>query len=237
MPPCPAPTLLAAAGPLSQAALLAALANYPPYYDESFDEIRARIAAAGSATKLDIGGLAAWKRLRCDTPWNRTLQHTPQVTVIAATQAAFLPGLTPVARVAALRGNLAGMGATFALGSALLTAWDMTNFAVTDRHARSAMRKLLSPLGCICEVIRYPTYLDHVISLRDLVNVVKVGLPYTARDVDKALYILMGRSCPRLTGTRALICKLVSIPMPPRWKLHHRTSLGSARGCKRADEG
>ncbi|MGY1753826.1 hypothetical protein [Blastococcus sp. SYSU D01042] len=44
-------------------------------YDEVFDEVAARVGAAGSAGKVDIGALLFWKRLRADTPWVAALHQ------------------------------------------------------------------------------------------------------------------------------------------------------------------
>ena len=132
-----------------ETALLTNLGNYPPHADDAFEEVSTRIATHGFATKLDIGGLAAWNRLRCDTKWARRLQLLPQATVQTATAAAFASGLTAAQRGERLRKGLThGMGGTFALGSAILTAWNPAEFAITDRRARAKFSGLLKPLGC-----------------------------------------------------------------------------------------
>jgi hypothetical protein len=76
--------LTCSALPLSLASLsnlAGALLVYPEDYDDAFEEAGARMKVAGHATKLDIGGLACWRRIRCDTKWARRLQATPQSTV------------------------------------------------------------------------------------------------------------------------------------------------------------
>jgi len=186
MPPCPSIALLTAA---DEAALLVDLANYPPYYDESFDEVRARITNNGYANKLDIGGLAFWKRVRCDTPWTSDLLRLPEATVIAATTATFAPLLTPVQRVNILRNQLRhGMGGDFAIGSAILTAWNPEEFAVTDVRARGKLERLLPPLGCVCDLKTYPTYLEHVCDIRDQLTHNHPPRHFSAREVDQALW-------------------------------------------------
>jgi len=179
-----------------RAALLASLDRYPPHYDESFDEVAVRIATNGHATKLDIGGLAAWKRLRCDTPWVERLQNLPQVSVTKATKKAFGSGLTsPAERVESLRTDLKhGMGGAFALGSALLTAWNQKDFAVTDRRAREGLRSLVRPLECNCELFHYPTYLAHVVEVRNQLATANPDRSFSAREIDKALYELLAGS-------------------------------------------
>lgn len=175
-----------------KAAILAALSRYPHHYDESFCESADRIATNGYATKLDIGGLAAWKRIRCDTPWVTKLQSLPQTTVTTATRKAFLPGLTPARRLETLRSDLKhGMGGAFALGSALLTAWNQTEFAVTDRRTRAALRSLLRPVGCACDFGYYPTYVEHVAEIRNQMTTARGDEVLSSRDIDKALYVLL----------------------------------------------
>src|SRR5580658_8069316 len=99
-PACRAIALLTAT---DEASLLAGLSAYSKNYDELFDEVRDRTIRNGCATKLDIGGLAAWKRLRCDTPWALSLQNLSQANVTRATAAAFGAGLTPSQRMAHLQ--------------------------------------------------------------------------------------------------------------------------------------
>lgn len=171
--------------------LVSARKKYSPTYDEAFDEVRRRIATANSATKLDLAALACWKRIRCDTPWVQKLHELPQAQVTGSTQEAFANGLTPADRVAALRIGLKhGMGGAFSLGSALLTAWNPVEYAVTDRRARASLAILLRPLGCSCDFGSYPTYLNHVVDLRDELRGVFPAATVTARDVDQALFHL-----------------------------------------------
>jgi len=172
-----------------ETALLTNLGNYPPHADDAFEEVSTRIATHGFATKLDIGGLAAWKRLRCDTKWARRLQLLPQATVQTATAAAFASGLTAAQRGERLRKGLThGMGGTFALGSAILTAWNPAEFAITDRRARAKFSGLLKPLGCGCNLGRDAVYLEHVVALRDRLNTNQPPRRFSTRDVDKALF-------------------------------------------------
>ena len=184
--------LTCSALPLSLASLsnlAGALLVYPEDYDDAFEEAGARMKVAGHATKLDIGGLACWRRIRCDTKWARRLQATPQSTVVASTRSALGAGLTPEQRVAALRGELKhGMGGSFALGSAILAAWNSNDFAVTDRWVLVTLRAA----GCDCDIDSYSIYLQHVIGIRDDLRQAFPSIPFTARDVDKALYFAPG---------------------------------------------
>jgi hypothetical protein len=169
--------------------LAARFATYPPLYDEVLDEVHGRIALAGYATKLDLGALAAWKRLNCNTSWMERLQLMPNATVIAGTAAAFAPGLAVQARITKLQTNIVhGMGSTFAFGSAVLTAWNPHDFAVIDRRVLRTLDNVLPSLGCTCDLRYYATYLEHVVDIRNQLNAFPGGHVWTARDVDKALF-------------------------------------------------
>ena len=168
----------------------APLALYHQFYDESFDEISDRIAKTGSAGKLDIIALAAWKR-SAQGHWLDPLLRTPEITVRKVTAGAFAPNLTDACRVLALA-QLDGFKAgKFAIGSAVLTAWNRAEFGVTDIHARRAIRDLFN--NCNCKLSDYAgSYLPALRALRDALNMSNsiAVTAWTARTVDMALVMM-----------------------------------------------
>lgn len=176
------------------AALLAkALGTYPPGYDALLDEVSVRIAKAGDAGHLDIGALVFWKRVRVGK-WVEAFLETPEAVVRATTRAAFAGGLTEGQRRAAL-GSLPGFRTgTFALGSAVLCAWQQDEYPVLDIHSVATLRKMAP--SCPCNLGSYTTYVAAVRAIRDEINRQALPVPGTgnatrpwnARDVDKALF-------------------------------------------------
>lgn len=164
-----------------------------PHYDEVLMEVSARAETSGSLGKVDIGALVAWKRLQANTPWMANLMGTPDTEVRAITvraRKAALDESVTLGRAAEAARNilseLPGCGHGHAVASAILTASAPQRMAVYDRRARAALSILFD--GNIPRWYSYPAYMETVDHLRD-----QVGLEWTNRDVDLALYQLGGR--------------------------------------------
>lgn len=170
---------------------VAALSSYDLTYDETFFEIHDRIARCGSAGKLDVAGLGAWKR-SAQNKWLKPLMETPEAAVRSITTAAFASGLTDRQRVAQLRQLAGARTGDFAIGSAVLTAWDPDDYGVTDVHARQALHDLFD--NCTCDLKDYDgAYLPAARALRDVLNGCgSAGTGWTARKVDMALFKMDG---------------------------------------------
>lgn len=164
-------------------------------YDEVLVEVAARVSTTGSIGKADIGALLLWKRLRADTPWARQLMTTPDAQVRAITAravAAACDTSAPVAEAARLGRrlltSLPGFTTGDALASAVLVAAAPNRMAVYDRRAQRGLellgKTLTSSRG------RYGRYMLLIGEL--LVLARQHDRPWTARDVDLALYWLGG---------------------------------------------
>jgi hypothetical protein len=170
--------------------VLDALTRYDPVYDELFNEVSERIGARGDIGKLDIAGLVFWKRIPLGR-WYKSLLAIGEADVREATREAVTLVGTTEDRLRALRPIPGCKTSAASIASTLLTAWNPTDFAITDRRARPALAKLLridqAPLNA------YPEYLRRVVCVRDDINLHRHDdAPLTARDIDKALWILGG---------------------------------------------
>lgn len=153
----------------------------------------ARIEAAGSVDKADIGALVLWKRISARTKWAGALMALPDqnvrdVTRVAVRHVQDRSLSVPEAAVAGRRalGGLPGFTMGDALASAVLLVAAPTRMAVYDRRAQAGLRELgltLSPKRG-----RYGRYMTLVEQLRNAVN--ETGQQWKARDVDVALYWL-----------------------------------------------
>lgn len=164
-----------------------------PFYDEVLHEVADRVQAAGSLSKADVGALLSWKRLRADTRWVRALMAQPDEQVRCHTAAAVSAVNDPDLSVveAAKRGRadlskLPGFASGDALASAVLLAAAPHRMAVYDRRAHAGLSSLGIPLASSRG--RYARYMALVDELRHAAHA--AGLAWTARDVDKALYML-----------------------------------------------
>ncbi len=152
-------------------------------YDEIFHEVHDRIERSGDAGKIDIAAITFWKRSG-QGKWIGRLLQVPETEVRAATRQAF-QAKTDQAALEALA-VLPGFKQKEAISTALLCAYDPTEYAVLDRRALSALNTLGYGVGkSLGMTLRY---LDTVRALRDDVRTIRPGT--TARDLDKALYVL-----------------------------------------------
>jgi hypothetical protein len=173
--------------------LLRRLAPIHLGYDALLDKVSAGIAKAGDAGHLDIAALVFWKRVRADR-WTQAFLVTPDGAVRVATRAAFARGLTDAQRKAALASLPGFRTGTFAIGSALLCAWQQDEYPVLDRRSVATLRKMAP--SCPCNLGSYTTYAPAVRAIRDELNRQGVPVPgpgaaikrWNARDVDKALF-------------------------------------------------
>lgn len=166
-------------------------------YDELLAQVSARAEAARCLGKLDVGALAAWKRLRCDTPWMARLMSTSdsevrQQTGLALTAArnedVDVPTAANAAR-AALK-PLHGMrGGGDALASAVCLAIAPERLAVYDRRARKGLTQV--ELYLTEGVGRYGRYMCLLEQCRS--ELAEQGHAWSARQLDLALYYLGGQ--------------------------------------------
>lgn len=179
--------------------LVAAHASYERQasaaYDEVLVEVAARVATTGSIGKADIGALVLWKRLRADTRWARRLMdmtdlevrsHTAQAVDAVRDRTVPVPAAARSGR--RLLGALPGFTMGDALASALLVAAAPDCMAVYDRRAHAGLELLGEPLSS--SPGRYGRYMALIEKL--LATAHQYGYPWTARDVDLALYWLGG---------------------------------------------
>lgn len=148
--------------PGASGALQRAHATYPELYDDVFDEVHVRLKRRGSATKLDLAALIAWKHVR-NAPWMSELLKTSSDAVERATAEAFAPSLSDERRVAALK-PLPGFGRGRAFASVLFTAWDPAEFGVYDKLVGSKRYKAVTD-ACICDWSALPIYWAHLRAL------------------------------------------------------------------------
>lgn len=177
-------------GPKELATLREAIGRYDsdlPYYDEIFEEVSGRIRQARSVGKLDIAGLVFWKRIRSEKVAGSLLQ-LPEDEIRRTTASALADDVPETERLRIL-GRLPGFGGTWAVGSSVLAAWKPEEFAVTDRRARRALTEVLEV--STEDVISYMSYIRTVRAIRNQVAE-SDRLAVTARDVDKALFVLGG---------------------------------------------
>lgn len=170
-------------------------AGVSPYYDEVLHETATRIAGVGSIGKTDIGALLFWKRLRADTPWVRQLMVMPDTDVREATArvVAAVRDTSVEVPAAAAAGRTAltalpGFTTGDAFASALLLAAAPDRMAVYDRRVQKALDNL--GIELTRRPGRYGRYMGIVEDLR--ADLSQDGGPWTARDVDVALYWLGG---------------------------------------------
>ena len=100
-------------------AFLKTRSRFTSTYDETLREVADRISKERSAGKLDVAGLAVWKR-SAQGSWIGTLMSTPEAQVRAITAKAFASGLTISARATQLSSLDGFRRGSFAIGSALL---------------------------------------------------------------------------------------------------------------------
>jgi hypothetical protein len=166
-------------------------------YDEVLVEVAARVSTTGSIGKADIGALVLWKRLRADTRWARRLMDMPDLEVRSRTAQAVdaVRDRTVPVPAAARSGRrllaaLPGFTTGDALASALLVAAAPDRMAVYDRRAHAGLELLGEPLSSSSG--RYGRYMHLIEKL--LATAHQYGHPWTARDVDLALYWLGGNA-------------------------------------------
>lgn len=170
-------------------------AGVSPYYDEVLNETAGRIDECGSIGKTDIGALLFWKRLRADTPWVRQLMAMPDADVRAATARVVeavrdtsveVPAAAATGRTALTA--LPGFTTGDAFASALLLAAAPDRMAVYDRRVQKALDML--GIELTARPGRYGRYMGIVEDLRAELS--QDREPWTARDVDVALFWLGG---------------------------------------------
>lgn len=166
-----------------------------PTYDDVLREVIARVREAGSAGKLDIAALTAWKRLRADTRWVAELMSRPDVEVRQHTTEMVAAATDSSVSVSEAAGNargaltpLPGFRIGDALASAVCFVAAPARLAVYDRRAHDAVRLLGYTLDH--RPGRYRRFMeiaeDCQVALDD------AGHRWTARRVDTALYQLGG---------------------------------------------
>lgn len=175
------------------ALVLAAISSYDqrfPHYDKIFNDTGRRLRQQGFATKDDIAVLGFWKAINLATRWATDFLNTDPQSIRDATQASFGREISDRDRLTALeqlpgfrswKGSDAG-----AIPSTLLCCWNPQEYAVTDIRAREG---LLSLVG-----YRVKDVLDYWLAvrlIRDAANRRQPSLT-SARDIDKALFVLAG---------------------------------------------
>jgi hypothetical protein len=162
-------------------------------YDEVVEQVAARAQASGSLGKLDVGALAAWKRLRADTPWMSLLMATQESEVRlhsgrAVAAARDLSRSVPEAAAAARSAltPLPGFAHGDALASAVCFAAAPGRLAVYDKRAHRG----LDILGLTLDRRpgRYGRYLSLIEQCR--AELAAAGHDWSARQVDLALFWL-----------------------------------------------
>lgn len=156
------------------------------HYDEVFEEIQSRISSCGSAGKLDIAGVACWKR-SAQGAWLGDLNAVGESQVRAITAEAF----AAVSDGEALRvlAALPGFASQEAIPTALLATADSYRWGVMDRRALTALADLGYPVNRSRGLT--VRYLEEIREIRDCLST--ADRPIMARDVDKALFVLGGR--------------------------------------------
>ena len=171
------------------------MSSTKPEYDEVLREVSARIRAAGSVGKVDIGALSFWKRLQANTPWvpklmimsDREVRAVTEKAVVAVNDEALA---VPEAASAGRRAlaPLPGFKIGDAMASAVLLAAAPERMAVYDERAQAGLETLGIPLTAAPG--RYKRYMEIVERLRSAAD--SRGHIWSARDVDVALYWLGG---------------------------------------------
>jgi len=176
---CAAPRLLLAQG---ERGMERAYRRYPANYDDVFVEVGKRLRAAGTATKLDLAALIAWKHVR-NAPWMTNFLTTRDTVIRSSVSAAFAADLTDAERVAALR-ELPGFRAGGAFTSVLFAAWNPSAFGVYDTRVEERRRYVVSR-SCKCRWADLPTYWEH---LRRIASEMPPGpSAWTPRTVEMAM--------------------------------------------------
>ncbi len=159
------------------------------HYDDVFWEVSVRVRESGSAGKLDVAALAVWKRSAQGSRWIKMLMLLPERDVRRHTAAAFAAG-TDDARLRLLS-PVPGLTSSGPLATALLCAHDPVEFAVMDRRSLKGLRLLGCELSAALRGrARTVAYFALARDLRQGVR--RLGGEFTARDVDRGLYILGG---------------------------------------------
>ncbi len=157
------------------------------HYDDVLKEVSKRLAQSGSAGKLDLAGLAVWKRSAQGSQWIKQLMLLPEREVRSRTAAAFEAD-SDDARLRLLS-RVPGLASSGPLATALLCAWDPVEYAVMDSRAFRGLRHL----GCdfnpsLRGRARTVAYLTLTRRLRDGVRA--LDSEFLARDVDCGPYVL-----------------------------------------------
>lgn len=178
--PCAATSLLQ---PTAVGTLRNFRGQYASHYDDVFYEVHERLQAAGSATKLDLAALIAWKHVQ-NAPWMQTLLNVPGSRVSAVTSTAFAES-SDDRRIRALR-PLPGFGSGGAYTSVLLAAWEPDAYGVLDKGALTIYPRVVVS-ACACDWSDLVTYFDH---LRRVAEEMAAGTgdSWRPRDVDMALF-------------------------------------------------
>lgn len=170
--------------PGAAASLTRAHASYPLHYDDVLEAVHARLIHHGSADKLDLAALIAWKHVR-NARWMRSLLNMPDAEVVTATRRAFDVGLTDADRIAALE-PLPGFGSAGAFTSVILAAWDPARFGVFDRLVVSKRGSAVVD-SCMCDWAHLPTYWAHLRAVASELQARSEAISWTPRAVDMAL--------------------------------------------------
>ncbi|MER6675129.1 hypothetical protein [Streptomyces sp. NPDC000983] len=162
-----------------------------PHYDEVLHDVARRAEESGSLGKADLAALVVWKRIDARTRWARELMSRADSEVRKVTERAVSavrePDLTRGEAAKAGRAILAGLPGFRtgdALASAVLTAAAPSRMAVYDRHVQHTLDAL--GLTLTAAPGRYGRYLQLLDDL--LRHGGDRADPWTARDVDTALY-------------------------------------------------
>lgn len=160
-------------------------------YDDVLHAVRERAKTNGFLTKLDLGALIAWKRIRANAKWVNTLMMTPdrEIAEITGRVYAVANGSgSLVERAADSRKILlglpgAGPSSTNAFASAVLTALN-EDMPVYDTRALTALERL--GIGGRKSVRPYSQYVA-------LVEQIRIAGGFVSnREVDLGLYWLGG---------------------------------------------
>jgi hypothetical protein len=169
----------------------------PDTYDELVYEVAERVARAGSAGKLDLGGLIAWKRLQANTPRVLKLMSTPESVGREHTTEAFKAARdmsvpTPEAAAAARRAlsPLPYFKIGDAIASAVCFAMAPDRLAVYDVRAQLGLERL--GLVLTSRGGRYGRYMTLLGQLQG--ELALSGHDWSARQIDLALFALGGKS-------------------------------------------
>ena len=141
--------------------------TYHPAYDEVLHQIGEDIRGLGHLKKVHISALAAWKRLNLSSRWARSLQELADRDLAEMSVTLFEERIPTQERVARFSSSgIPGFrSGTFAVASTVLSAWQPSEFGITDRRSRDALKSLAC--GCSDEIATYTRYLAHLHVIRD----------------------------------------------------------------------